>query len=214
VREIIFWGATGQAKVLHEAIRGTDTVLVALVDNRELHLNDFGVPLVHGVAGLDNWLMMRKKSTTLHYNVAIGGGHGSDRLMLMDLLQKRGLTAYSIIHKTAFVADNAIIGEGCQILAQSAVCAFTRLGRGVIVNTAASVDHDCEIGDGVHLAPGVRLAGEVTIGARTFIGTGAIILPRIHIAEDVVVGAGAVVTRDVSKGITVTGNPAHIHSQQ
>ncbi len=210
LREVLFWGATGQAKVLHEALQGTDTKLVALVDNREMQSNVLGVRVLHGEAGLDAWLARRNNATDLYYAVAVGGGRSRDRLMLMDILQSRGLIALTVVHRTAFVADNAVLGDGCQILAQAAVCAYARLGRGVLVNTAASVDHDSEIGDGVHLAPGVRLAGEVTVGARAFIGTGAIVLPRVRIGEDAIVGAGAVVLHDVLPGITVVGNPAAI----
>ena len=210
MREVIFWGATGQAKVLHEAIQGTDIQLAVLVDNRELPASALGVQVVRGEAGLDAWLAQCAAATGLYYAVAVGGGRGRERLMLMDTLQGRRLIALSIVHRTSFVASNALLGAGCQVLAQAAVCADVRLGRGVIVNTAASVDHDCEIGDGVHLAPGARLAGEVTVGKRAFIGTGAIVLPRVRIGEDAVVGAGAVVLNDVPPGVTVVGNPARI----
>ena len=208
MRELLFWGATGQAKVLHEAIYGTDMRLVALIDNRSIPSPISDVPLLNGEAGLDAWLVQRGGSNNLYCAVAVGGARGRDRIMLMDLLKARGLALLTLVHRTAFVAHSAMIGEGCQILAQSAVCTHTKLGRGVIINTAASVDHDSEIGDGVHLGPGARLAGEVTIGARVFIGTGAVILPRIIIGEDAVVGAGAVVTKDVAPGMTVTGNPS------
>lgn len=210
MRELLLWGATGQAKVLHEAIQGTDIKLVALVDNRQLPASVPGVPLLRGEVGLDEWLSRRVHVSDLYFAVAVGGGKGRDRLMLMDLLQSRGLRALSIVHRTAFVANNSWMGDGCQVLAQAAVCVDARLGRGVIVNTGASVDHDCEIGDGVHLAPGARLAGEVRVGARTFLGIGAIVLPHLHIGEDAVVGAGAVVTDNVPPGVTVIGNPARI----
>ena len=210
MREVIFWGATGQAKVLHEAIQGSDITLVALVDNREQPASSLGVPVMRGAAGLDAWLAHRGSVRGLHYAVAVGGGRGRDRLMLMDVLEERGLTALTIVHKASFVAGNALLGAGCQVLAQAAVCADARLGRGVIVNTAASVDHDCDIGDGVHLAPGVRLTGEVTVGQRTFIGTGAIVLPGVCIGCDSVIGACAVVLKDVPARVTVVGNPARI----
>jgi sugar O-acyltransferase (sialic acid O-acetyltransferase NeuD family) len=210
MREILFWGATGQARVLHEALCG-DAKLVALVDNNcQLDSSALGVPLLHGEKGLDDWLRQRCSSAELLYAVAVGGARGGDRLMLMGLLARRGLVAYSIIHRTAFVAADAIIGDGCQILAQAAVCTGSRLGRGVIVNTAASVDHDCEIEEGVHLAPGVCLAGEISIGKRAFVGIGAVILPRLTIGEDAIIGAGAVVTSNVPAGVKVVGNPARI----
>lgn len=212
MREILFWGATGQAKILQEAIRGTDLKLVALVDNNsDRPTSMLDVQVLHGEAGLDGWLKQRKSSLGLYYAVAVGGDRGRERILLMDVLLARGLRPLTIVHRTAFVANNASIGSGCQILAQAAVCADASLGRGVIVNTAASVDHDCEIGDGTHLAPGVRLAGSVNLGRRVFIGTGAVVLPRVRIGDDSIVGAGAVVLNDVPSGVTVVGNPAQIY---
>lgn len=209
MRELLLWGATGQAKVLCDIIHTTDINLVALVDNRSILSPVPGVPLLAGEEGLKTWLSQRPAgSDGLLCSVAVGGGHGGDRIMLMDLLQRYGLTLLTLSHPTAFVAHSATIGQGSQILAQSAVCACARLGRGVIINTSASVDHDGELGDGVHLGPGARLAGEVTVGARAFIGTGAVVLPRITIGEDAVVGAGAVVTKNVAPGMIVVGNPA------
>ena len=82
----------------------------------------------------------------------------------------------------------------------------------MIVNTAASVDHECRVGAGAHIGPGVRLAGRVAVGERAFIGTGAVILPRLTIGCDATVGAGAVVTTDVPAGAVVTGVPARIKS--
>lgn len=208
MRKIIFWGATGQARVLHEAIMGTDIRLVALVDNRQMPTPIKGVELLWGESGLDQWLEMHPGE--YYFAIAVGGGRGADRLDLIACLKRKGLKPLDIIHSHAFVAKNATYGEGCQILAQAAVCANVKLGSGVIVNTSASVDHDSELADGVHIGPGARLAGEVTIGARSFVGTGAVVLPRIRIGEDAIVGAGAVVLKDVPPGVTVVGNPAKI----
>lgn len=208
MNEVVFWGATGQAKVLNEALLGADYRLVALVDNRDVVSPFPSIPLLKGEAGLDAWLDRRGGAKGLFAAVAIGGAGGRDRIELMDLLRARGLKPLTVIHRTAFVAADAQVGEGCQIMAHAAICTHVRLGSGVIVNTAASVDHDCVIGNGTHIAPGARLAGEVTVGERAFIGVGAIVLPRIHIGEDAIVGAGAVVTRNVLPGMTVVGNPA------
>lgn len=208
MRELLFWGATSQARVLAELIHGTDLRLVALVDNQAVPPPFPNIPVLNGTAGLDAWLLQRGTSDNLYCAVAVGGPRGEDRLSLMKLLKTRGLTPISLIHRTAFVAYNATVGEGCQILAQSAVCTDVQLGRSSIINTGASVDHDCKIGDGAHIAPGARLAGEITVGASAFIGAGAVILPRLSIGEGAVIGAGAVVTKNVAPGATMIGNPA------
>jgi sugar O-acyltransferase (sialic acid O-acetyltransferase NeuD family) len=208
MRDLLFWGATGQAKVLHELIYGTDMSLKVLIDNSPVNSPIPGVPVLIGEQGLDAWLEQRGGVAGLGFAVAVGGGRGRERLMLMELLLSRGLKAETLVHRTAFVAHGATIGIGSQILAQSAICANAKLGRGVIINTSASVDHDCELGDGVHLAPGARLAGEIRVGAGAFIGTGAVILPKLTIGHDAIIGAGAVVTKNVEAGVTVIGNPA------
>jgi sugar O-acyltransferase (sialic acid O-acetyltransferase NeuD family) len=209
MNDVVFWGATGQAKVLQEALIGTEYQLVALVDNRRTPSLWPNIPLLSGQLGLEEWLKKRGGIGNLYATVAVGGNRGKDRIELLDLLEIYGFKLLSIVHRTAFVASDVLMGEGCQILAQAAVCTNTRLGRGVIINTAASADHDCIIGNGVHLAPGARLAGEITVGNRTHIGIGALVLPRLHIGDDVTVGAGAVVTKDIPSGITVIGCPAH-----
>jgi len=84
----------------------------------------------------------------------------------------------------------------------------SRVGRGVILNTACTIDHHARIGDFVHVAPGVHLGGDVSVGAGSLIGIGAVVLPGVSIGSRAVVGAGAVVTRDVPDCATVVGVPA------
>jgi len=208
---VIFWGATGQAKVLREALPFHNAELVAIFDIRDLTSPFSGVPIFHGEAGFSEWERQYHDRNQVRTCVAIGGTHGRDRLARKNWLRDRGYASFSIVHPRAFVAKSALIGDGCQILAMGAVCADARLGEAVIVNTNASIDHDCVIGDGAHIAPGATLAGEVTVGEFAFVGTGAIVLPRIRIGENAIVGAGSVVTRDVAAGETVVGNPAKIH---
>jgi sugar O-acyltransferase (sialic acid O-acetyltransferase NeuD family) len=205
---VVCWGATGHAAVIREALAHGGHSIALLVDNRPLSSPFPGVPFAHGEAGLASWEDAQRLGAPYGAIVAIGGGRGGDRLAIQEMLARRGYAILDVIHPSAFVAADTVIGRGCQVLAMSAVCVRVHLGEAVIVNTRASVDHDCHLGDGVHIGPGATLAGEVTVGDRVFIGAGATILPRISIGHDAVVGAGAVVTRDVLAGNTVVGVPA------
>lgn len=208
-QRIIFWGGTGQSKVLNEAISYQDFKLVCIVDNREIkNLFDKDVVLLKGFKELTAWLNKQVSINQIYCAVAIGGDRGRERLSILKKMKSIGLSPLTIIHPKAFVAQNAIIGEGCQILANSTVCVNVKIGAGSIINTAASIDHDCVLGEGVHIAPGAHLAGEISIGDGTFIGTGATILPGIKIGKDVIVGAGAVVLTNIKNGNKVVGNPA------
>lgn len=206
-KKFILWGGTGQARVLHEALQQQGHHVVAIVDNARIVSPLPGVPILYGESGLKEWLL-GYAGGPLYGLVAIGGGRGQDRLNISKIFSSLGVMAYTLVHPYAFVAKDVCIGEGSQILAQSAVCTHVVIGKSVIVNTSASVDHDSQIGDGVHIGPGVKIAGEVHVGACAFIGTGAVVLPKLSIGSGAVVGAGAVVTKNVGSMEIVVGNPA------
>jgi sugar O-acyltransferase (sialic acid O-acetyltransferase NeuD family) len=209
MREVIVWGGTGQARVLNECLFDTDNKIVAVFDNTNVAAPFPDIPFHLGEDGFRGWMKARRSGNELYFLVAVGG---QDRLKLHDWLVDEGLRPLTVTHRAAYVASDATLGEGCQILAHATVCAQARLERSVIVNTAASVDHECRIGAGAHIGPGVRLAGHIEVGERAWIGTGAVILPRLKIGNDATIGAGAVVIRDVPAGAVVMGVPARIKS--
>lgn len=112
------------------------------------------------------------------------------------------------IHRSAIISSRAKLGHGCMVLHGAIIQAQTVIGDHVIINTAASIDHDCEIDNFVHIAPRAVLCGRVKVGEGAFIGAGAVILPGISIGAWAIVGAGAVVTKDVGAGAVLVGNPA------
>jgi len=134
--------------------------------------------------------------------------HISVRRQLFDRWRSRGYAFLSIVHDSAVVSGGAHLGEGAQIMAGAIVQVSAVIGRNTIVNTRASVDHECVIGDHVHLAPGAVVCGGVTIEEDVFIGAGATVIQGVRIGAGSVVGAGAVVVRDVPPGATVYGVPA------
>jgi sugar O-acyltransferase (sialic acid O-acetyltransferase NeuD family) len=205
---VVIWGGTGHARVIRDALDTRRWNVVAVFDRREIPSPFEDVPLFVGIDGFMHWIQTSAKSQTIAACVAIGGTDARSRLDTANFLRLQGLALPTITHRTAFVAKTAIHGDGCQVLAQAAVCANARLGCSVIINTASSVDHDCVIGDSVHIAPGARVAGEVVIEECAFVGTGAVVLPRVRIGAGAIVGAGAVVTKDVPAGVAVAGNPA------
>lgn len=48
------------------------------------------------------------------------------------------------------------------------------------------------------------------IGNKVFLGANSVILPGVELGDNVIVGAGAVVTKSVSAGMVVAGNPARV----
>ena len=206
---VVLWGGKGHAKVVREALEGTDCRVVAVFDNDPRCPPPFSdVPLGHGWDAFHCWRGKARYAEPCVGVVCIGGERGRDRVELQHELSKHGIAPLTVVHPRAFVAANAALGPGCQVLALAAVCVDAVLGEGCIINTAASVDHDCRLEAGVHLAPGARLAGCVRAGRYATIYTGAVVLPHVVIGEGAVVGAGAVVTEDVPPYTLVAGVPA------
>ena len=206
--DVIIWGGTGQAKVVRPIIEYYGSKVVAVFDNTPNLPTPFpDVELYHGHKQFEVWIKSRNRKE-IGFCVAIGNPHGRVRIRLHDLLVKEGLTPVTVVHPTAWVADNATIGSGSQILAGAVIAPEATIGRQCIINTNASVDHEDVLEDGVEVAPGATLCGLVHVGVNAWICAGATVLPHIRIGADAIVGAGAVVMKDVPDGITVVGIPA------
>lgn len=211
MNKIIIWGGSGQAMVLEELLFQSSIKIEAFFDNNINCTSPIpAVPIYYKKVGFEKWLSAIENRNEYYYLVAIGGNNGSSRSEISRMLKEAGLIPFTAIHKTAFVAQNAVIGESAQILARSSVCARVKIGDNCIINTAAGIDHECIIGNNVHIGPGATLAGCVEIEDNVFVGANATILPRIKIGANALVGAGAVVTKNVSANSIVVGNPARI----
>lgn len=209
--KVIFWGGTGQAKVMRPVVEAQGMQLAAVFDDTEGLAAPFAdVPLFHG-SEFDRWLEGTEEQ--FGFLVTIGNPHGRVRLRIAERLESVGLVAVSAVHPTAFIAPSAVVGTGAQIHAGAIVEVHSVIGRQCIVNTKASVDHECVLGDGVEIGPGATLTGAIHVETNAWVAAGAIVLPRLRIGADAIVGAGAVVTRDVPPATVVTGVPArHLRS--
>ena len=132
----------------------------------------------------------------------------SRRAKLFEVHQHEGFSFPMIIHPSASVAQEVELGTGLQTMAGAVIQTGAIIEENVIVNTSASIDHDCHISKHVHVAPGATLSGSVTVGEGTHIGAGAVVIQGIHIGTKAIVGAGAVVVKDVPSNSVVTGVPA------
>jgi sugar O-acyltransferase (sialic acid O-acetyltransferase NeuD family) len=204
MKPMLVWGATGQCKVIFPLIQ-TDKIL--LFDRDERVSSPFPhVTVEHSEEALERWITSNQGA---EFVLAMGGFRGWERCELARQLESQGLVPTKpLIHPRAWVADTARVGPGSQILGMAAVSESVSIGSHCIINTSAVVDHDCSIGDGVHIMPGATLAGCVVVEDFASIGSGAVVLPRIRIGRCAIVGAGAVVTRDVAPNETVIGVPA------
>jgi len=116
----------------------------------------------------------------------------------------------SIIHPSVTVDTKVHIDEGTVMLHGAIIQRDVNIGKHVIVNTGASIDHDCSIHDFSHIAPHATLCGNVEIGYGTLVGAGSVIHPGVKIGKWCTIGIGAAVMRDVPDFSVVIGNPGRV----
>ncbi len=134
----------------------------------------------------------------------------SKRRKMIEKYTEAGAGFISIIAPTAIVTRHSTFGEGCAIL-NRAIVNRAHLGKNVIVNTGAIVEHDCIIGDNTFIGPGAVIGGGVTIGEDCFIGLGAKVMNGVTIASGVTVGIGVTVNRDLTEPGIYHGTPMRFH---
>ena len=204
--KVVLVGAGGHGLVVADILQrmrdaGDRIDLVAIVDDRAAAGRHplFPVPVAGGLELLRD---------IPHDAVIVAIGDNATRRRIGDDLVRSGEVLAIARHPSSVVAPDVDLGPGTVVCAGAVINPGARIGASVIVNTQASVDHHDVLGDGVHVAPGVRLGGNVEIGDETFVGIGATVIHGISIGRRVMVGAGSVVTRDVPDGQLVLGSPA------
>lgn len=196
MKKLLIIGAGGHGKVVAEcAAKNNYEEIVFLDDDRKRTFCG-----KYTVAGKTD------RVQELAGDVIVAIGSPQVRQMIQrDIEQERLIT---LIHPDAVIADDVVIGRGSVIMAGVVVNPGTVLGDGCIVNTASSVDHDCHIGDFVHIAAGSHIAGTVNIGSRSWIGAGSIISNNVDICSDCVTGAGTVVVKNINEPGIYMGIPS------
>jgi sugar O-acyltransferase (sialic acid O-acetyltransferase NeuD family) len=191
-------GAGGHAKVVISALRASGEIVAAVFDDDASKTGGVvcGAPVQGPIS--------RALELGLHQAV-IAVGDNASRKRIAESFDFHGV---QVQHPTAWVDPTARIGVGTVIFAHTVIQADTTLGDHVIVNTSATVDHDCVIASFVHLAPGSNLGGGVKVGASALIGLGASIKPYVSVGEKAVIGCGAAVVSDIAAAHRAVGVPA------
>ena len=120
------------------------------------------------------------------------------------------LILINICHCLLNLSNYLKLGNGSLICAGSVLGPDSCIGSGVIVNHLCSIDHDCYVGDFVHICPNSSLTGNVKIDSFSTLGSGSKVLPGLKIGSNCYVGACSLVTRDIPNNKKVVGIPAKI----
>lgn len=145
--------------------------------------------------------------------ITIGIANSNVREAIDRKRAQANIGLFNVISASSVILHDVELGEGCVISPLAILTANIRIGINFHCNIGSFVEHDCCIGDYVTFGPGVRCNGNVHIADHAYVGSGAVIRQGtadepLRIGRGAVVGMGAVVTRSVSPGMVVVGNPA------
>lgn len=196
MKQLAIIGAGGHGKVIADIAVLNGYEEIVFLDDNENMIECAGYPVIGRC----------KDAEKLTMDLIIGIGDAKIRKKIFMSLEKKRMV--TLIHPDAVVAKDTVIGTGSVIMAGAVINPGVRIGKGCIVNTCSSIDHDCNVGDFVHVAVGSHLCGMVAIGEGAWIGAGATVSNNLFICQDCVIGAGAVVVRDIVEKGTYVGVPA------
>ena len=202
MKRLAVFGASGHGKVVADIAESCGWDEVVFFDDAWPGITTNGSWVVEGTGQA----LANKLKTYSGVFVAIGNNR--IRAEKISWLLELSAPLVSLVHPSAVVSKYAGLGAGSVVMPGVVVNASARVGIGAILNTGSSIDHDCDIGDCVHISPGARLAGGVIVGNHSWVGISACVNQLIRIGENVTVGAGAAVVSNLPDGVIAVGVPA------
>lgn len=199
MKKIIIIGASGHGKVIANIAELNGYEEIYFLDDDKTKIKNSKYDVIGTSKEIEKYL---------DYDFIVGIGNNKIRAKIMDELEMKKCNIVSLIHPRAIIDDTVSIEQGSVVMANAVINADTKVGKGCIINTSCSVDHDCILEDYVHVCPGAHIAGSVFVKEHTWIGIGSSIKNNITITSNVLIGAGGVVIKDINEEGTYVGVPA------
>ncbi len=203
--KVVVIGGGGHAKVAISVLKKSGFDIVGYTDH-ENRGGVLGVPYL----GTDDILpALRNDSSDCGIVIGVGKVNASpSRSELFAKISALGFHFPVLVSPGASINEDIQLSAGTVVFDGVVVNSGSKAGRMCILNTNSTVDHDCLVGDNVHIAPGATLSGGVTVGDNTMIGTGAVVIHSVTICAGCLVGAGSTVVKDLTTPGIYVGSPA------
>jgi len=139
---VIVLGAGGHARVLIDALLLNSVKLLGMTDVNHQSQSLLGVSYLGGDDVIE-------KYSPSEINLVNGIGSVSQpylREKIFNRFKALGYGFINVIHPSSIIAKDVKLGEGVQVMAGAIIHSGSQIGSNTIINTQASVDHDCRIG--------------------------------------------------------------------
>jgi len=127
-----------------------------------------------------------------------------------DMISEKHGKFYSLVHPTAIIYPNTLIGEGTIICGFTSISCDCVIGNHVFVHPYCDFGHDVKIGSYCNIGAYTFLGGFAEIADLVTTHPHSSVMPHKKVGSGSIVGTGSVVMRNVPKNVTVHGNPAKV----
>ena len=207
VSKLVIFCSSGHAKVIIDIIESNSQFeFVGLIDNQ--------IPkgqklLGYEILGNDASLPELMQEYDFH-NGIIGIGDNIIRSKVAKSIKAIApqFKFVNCIHSSAVISKHCQFGVGNVVMPGTVINAASVLSDHCIINTNASLDHDCTMENFSSLAPNVAIGGNCFIGEFSNIGIGTSVFQEVSIGKNGIIGGGSVVNKDVKENSKYFGIPA------
>lgn len=200
-KNLLIIGASGHGKVVADiALKMKKWSKIGFLDDNQNIKSSMGLEVIGKTSEASKYF--------LDYDIFVGIGKNATREKIQQRLEKEGATIPILLHPSAVIGEKVEVEQGTVVMAGVVINCCTSIGKGCIINTSSSIDHDNLIEDYVHISPGAHLAGTVKVGKGSWLGIGSLVSNNISIERGCIVGAGSVVIKNLPANCTAVGTPA------
>lgn len=133
---------------------------------------------------------------------------GVSRRSCIEKILARGGDFMTMVHNTARIGTNVVMGKGNLIGAFTTIAADANIGDYNFIQSYTIIGHDVKIGNWNRIDSHVMCVGGITIGDEIMIHTSAMLNHNVKIGDKAHIGACCFITKDVESGATMFASPA------
>ena len=202
--KIVIIGYSGHAYVVIECALDAGLDIEYYCDKKIAKTNPFDLKYL----GFEEDIDFPGWKENFQFILGIGDNNIRDKISRTVLNHNKSLL--NVIHPSSSISKHFKMGIGNFISRNVSINPLVSIGNFCILNTSCVIEHECQIGDCVHVAPGAIIAGNVEIGDYAFIGANSVVKQGTKIGANAIIGAGSVVLKDVLENETIVGNPGRV----
>lgn len=132
----------------------------------------------------------------------IGVSNNEFRKKILSIMLDKGAKFYTLVHPTAVVSHDAIIGEGSTIAPFCVVGPNTNVGKYNLLTSYTAISHDCVLGEN-NTFSSVIVCGRVKIGNNNTFYIRSTVQPDLRIGNNNTIAAGMIVDTNIQDDSTV-----------